>query len=142
MSENERIKGLEVKVDNHEKRLEKLEDTNKLFYRLTVLQEQQAEMLKQQQKQMSEVANTFKKIDINLTKLNISHDELQENVRKIDNRVDNIENDIKKNKNNNDDSDSISIKEIIKKYINWWILLPLSILGSLIWEFIKKAFEL
>lgn len=142
MSENERIKGLEVKVDNHEKRLEKLEDTNKLFYRLTVLQEQQAEMLKQQQKQMSEIANTFKKIDINLTKLNISHDELQENVRKIDNRVDNIENDIKKNKNNNDDSDSISIKEIIKKYINWWILLPLSILGSLILEFIKKAFEL
>jgi len=77
---------------------------------------------------------TFNNININLTKLNMTQVELQEDVKGIGQRVDSIEEDLKQES----EKDYISIGDIIKQYLHWWILLPTIIIGA----FILKLFGL
>ena len=60
--------------------------------------------------------------------------ELQDDVKKIGYRVDNIEEDIKKES----DKGKFSTDDIVKKYVNWWLLLPSVVLGSVILNLVIK----
>lgn len=122
----ERIAGVEVEMKNQDKRISKLEGNHELLHRLTVVSEQQQEMNKYQQIQLNRMDKTFNNININLTKLNMSQVELQDDVKGIGKRVDSIEDDLKYESA----KDTISISETIKQYLNWWILIPLTILGT------------
>lgn len=103
-----------------------MEKDKELLYRLTVVSEQQQEMNKNQQIQLNKMDETFNNININLTKLNISQDELQSNVKSIGKRVDGIEEDLKVES----DKGSIKFNEILSKYLMWWIMIPTVIIGA------------
>lgn len=128
----ERIASVETELKNQNHRVSKLEGNNELLYRLTVVSEQQQEMNKNQQKQLDKMDETFNNININLTKLNMSQDELQDDVRNIGRRVDSIEEDLI----NETNKDNISISETIKKYLHWWLLIPLTIIGAFIMKWL------
>ena len=68
-------------------------------------------MNKYQQIQLNRMDKTFNNININLTKLNMSQVELQDDVKGIGKRVDSIEEDLKYESA----KDNISISEIIKQ---------------------------
>lgn len=120
----ERLASVETELKNQNHRVSKLEGNNELLYRLTVVSEQQQEMNKNQQIQLNKMDETFNNINVNLTKLNMSQDELQNDVKSIGKRVDGIEEDLKSESS----KDNISISETIKKYIQWWLLLPSQLL--------------
>jgi len=122
----ERLASVETELKNQDNRVSKLEGNNELLYRLTVVSEQQQEMNKNQQIQLNKMDETFNNININLTKLNMSQDELQNNVKTIGKRVDGIEEDLKAESGKG----SISFNEILSKYLMWWILLPTVIIGA------------
>jgi len=128
----ERLASVETELKNQNHRVSKLEGNNELLYRLTVVSEQQQEMNKNQQKQLDKMDETFNNININLTKLNMSQDELQDDVRNIGRRVDSIEEDLI----NETNKDNISISETIKKYLHWWLLIPLTIIGAFIMKWL------
>lgn len=122
----ERLASVEVEMKNHEKRISKLEGNHELLQRLTVVSEQQQEMNKYQQIQLNRMDKTFNNININLTKLNMSQVELQDDVKGIGKRVDSIEEDLKYESA----KDNLSISDTIKQYLHWWILIPLTIIGA------------
>lgn len=122
----ERLATAETEIKNQANRLYNLEKDKELLYRLTIVSEQQQEMNKNQQIQLNKMDETFNNININLTKLNMSQDELQDDVRNIGKRVDSIEEDLKAES----DRGKISINDILTKYINWWILFPTLIIGA------------
>jgi len=128
----ERLASVETELKNQNHRVSKIEGNNELLYRLTVVSEQQQEMNKNQQKQLDKMDETFNNININLTKLNMSQDELQDDVRNIGRRVDSIEEDLI----NETNKDNISISETIKKYLHWWLLIPLTIIGAFIMKWL------
>lgn len=103
-----------------------MEKDKELLYRLTVVSEQQQEMNKNQQIQLNKMDETFNNININLTKLNMSQDELQDDVKNIGKRVDGIEEDLKIET----DKGKLSFNEILSKYIMWWIMIPTVIIGA------------
>lgn len=122
----ERLASVETELKNQDNRVSKLEGNNELLYRLTVVSEQQQEMNKNQQIQLNKMDETFNNININLTKLNMSQDELQDDVKNIGKRVDGIEEDLKIET----DKGKLSFNEILSKYFMWLILLPTVILGA------------
>ncbi|MDD1502599.1 hypothetical protein PVA17_07435 [Lysinibacillus sp. CNPSo 3705] len=124
----ERLASVEVEIKNQENRISKLEGNHELLYRLTLVSEQQQEMNKHQQIQLNRMDKTFNNINMNLTKLNMTQDELQEDVKGIGKRVDSIEDDLKLESA----KDSILISDMIKQYLHWWILIPTIIIGGLI----------
>jgi len=128
----ERLASVETELKNQNHRVSKIEGNNELLYRLTVVSEQQQEMNKNQQKQLDKMDETFNNININLTKLNMSQDELQDDVKNIGRRVDSIEEDLI----NETNKDNISISETIKKYLHWWLLIPLTIIGAFIMKWL------
>ncbi|KOY83009.1 hypothetical protein ADM90_06780 [Lysinibacillus macroides] len=124
----ERLASVEVEIKNQKSRISKLEGNNELLHRLTVVSEQQQEMNKHQQIQLNSLDKTFNNININLTKLNMSQVELQEDVKEIGKRVDGIEEDLEQETAKG----SLSIGDMIKQYLHWWILLPTVIIGALL----------
>ena len=124
----ERLASIETELKNQGKKLTNLEKDKELLYRLTIVSEQQQEMNKHQQIQLNRMDKTFNNINMNLTKLNMSHVELQEDVKVIGKRVDSIEDDLKQESA----KDNISISNMIKQYLHWWILIPTIIIGALI----------
>ncbi|WP_341302224.1 hypothetical protein MHB44_07620 [Lysinibacillus sp. FSL H8-0500] len=124
----ERLASVEVEIKNQKSRISKLEGNNELLHRLTVVSEQQQEMNKHQQIQLNSLDKTFNNININLTKLNMSQVELQEDVKEIGKRVDGIEEDLEQETTKG----SLSISDMIKQYLHWWILLPTVIIGALL----------
>lgn len=128
----ERLASVETELKNQGSRISNFEKDKELLYRLTVVSEQQQEMNKNQQIQLNKMDETFNNINVNLTKLNMSQDELQNDVKSIGKRVDGIEEDLKSESS----KDNISINETIKKYIHWWLLLPLTIIGAYIMKWL------
>jgi len=124
----ERLASIETELKNQGKKLTNLEKDKELLYRLTIVSEQQQEMNKHQQIQLNRMDKTFNNINMNLTKLNMSQVELQEDVKVIGKRVDSIEDDLKQESA----KDNISISNMIKQYLHWWILIPTIIIGALI----------
>jgi len=124
----ERLASIETELKNQGKKLTNLEKDKELLYRLTIVSEQQQEMNKHQQIQLNRMDKTFNNINMNLTKLNMSQVELQEDVKVIGKRVDSIEDDLKQESAR----DNISISDMIKQYLHWWILIPTIIIGALI----------
>ncbi|WP_054767862.1 hypothetical protein [Lysinibacillus parviboronicapiens] len=124
----ERLASVEVEIKNQDSRISKLEGNHELLYRLTVVSEQQQEMNKHQQIQLNRMDKTFNNININLTKLNMSQVELQDDVKGIGKRVDSIEEDLKLESA----KDSLSISDTIKQYLHWWIFIPTTIVGALL----------
>lgn len=124
----ERLASVEVEIKNQENRISKLEGNHELLYRLTLVSEQQQELNKHQQIQLNRMDKTFNNINMNLTKLNMTQDELQEDVKGIGKRVDSIEDDLKLESA----KDHILISDMIKQYLHWWILIPTIIIGGLI----------
>ncbi len=124
----ERLASVEVEIKNQDSRISKLEGNHELLYRLTVVSEQQQEMNKHQQIQLNRMDKTFNNININLTKLNMSQVELQDDVKGIGKRVDSIEEDLKYESA----KDSLSISDTIKQYLHWWIFIPVTVVGALI----------
>lgn len=106
------IARLETRVDNNEKKLEKLEANNELLYRLAVVSEAQQISNDKQSLQLEEMSKTFQNINDNLTNLNNSQDILQQSMDRIGARVDIIESDLEEEK----ERDNISISEIAKKW--------------------------
>ena len=122
----ERLATVETKLENQENRISNMEKDKELLYRLTVVSEQQQEMNKNQQIQLNKMDETFNNINVNLTKLNMSQDELQNDVKSIGKRVDGIEDDLKQES----DKGSIKFNEIFSKYLHWWIMIPSLIIGA------------
>lgn len=124
----ERLASAEVEIKHQESRISKLEGNHELLHRLTVVSEQRQEMNKHQQIQLNSLDKTFNNINVNLTKLNMSQIELQEDVKEIGKRVDSIEDDLEQEVS----KDSVSLSDIIKQYLHWWVLIPTAIIGALI----------
>jgi len=122
----ERLASIETELKNQGNKLTSLEKDKELLYRLTIVSEQQQEMNKHQQIQLNKMDKTFNNINLNLTKLNLSQDELQNNVKNIRNRVDGIEEDLKTETSKG----TISFNEILYKYLIWWILLPTVVISA------------
>ena len=124
----ERLASVETELKNQDNRLSNMEKDKELLYRLTVVSEQQQEMNKNQQIQLNKMDETFNNININLTKLNLSQDELQNDVKSIGKRVDGIEEDLKVEYSKG----TISFNDILSKYLMWWIMIPTVIFGAYI----------
>ncbi|MEQ6355288.1 hypothetical protein ABNX05_11720 [Lysinibacillus sp. M3] len=124
----ERLASVETELKNQNSRLTNMEKDKELLYRMTVVSEQQQKMNENQQIQLNKMDETFNNININLTKLNMSQDELQNNVKTIGKRVDGIEEDLKVES----DKGSIKFNEIFSRYLMWWIMIPTLIIGALI----------
>lgn len=100
-------------------RVSKLESDRELVQRQVVISEQQSEMIKSQQVQNEKIVTTLSEVNINLTKLNMGHIELNNDVKSIASRVEEIE-----------DKGVLNVDEIIKKYIVWIIGLPMTVIGA------------
>ena len=126
----EKLATVEAKLDSYGKefhsRLSKVEDDRELLLRLTVLQEQQQLMNKQHEEQREKMAETFNNINLNLTKLNLSQEDMRDDVKGLVSRVDDMEEDIRKEANKG----KIALNDILIKYVTWWVLLPTVIIGT------------
>lgn len=126
----EKLATVEAKLDSYGKefhsRLSKVEDDRELLLRLTVLQEQQQLMNKQHEEQREKMAETFNNINLNLTKLNMSQEDMRDDVKGLVSRVDDMEEDIRKEANKG----KIALNDILIKYVTWWVLLPTVIIGT------------
>lgn len=135
----EKLASVETKVTLQGKefhtRISKLEENNELLHRLTNMSENQQKMNERQQVQIDKMSETFSNININLTKLNMSQEDLKEDVKSIVNRVDHIEDDLK----NETEKGKISLTDILIKYVTWWLLLPTGIIGT--WLLIKLGLK-
>lgn len=120
----EKLAVTETELKSLQKRTERLEGNNELLFRLTVVSEQQQDMNKMQQRQLDSTYETLNNINVNLTKLNMTQDELRKDVKSIGNRVDEVEKVL--------DNGKIDTTTIGKKYIMWLVGLPLAILTGYI----------
>ena len=114
MSEDEKVMlgKHDTRIDNLEKKVDKLEGNNELLYRLAVVSEAQQIMNEKQSVQLEQMNETFKMVNQNLSNLNTSQEVLQKSVDKIGERVDTIEHDLEEEKG----KDRISISELLKKW--------------------------
>ena len=135
----EKLATVEAKLDSYGKefhtRLSKVEDDRELLLRLTVLQEQQQLMNKQHQEQREKMTETFNNINLNLTKLNMSQEDMRDDVKGLINRVDDMEEDMRKEANKG----KIALNDILIKYVTWWILIPTGIIGT--WILVKLGLK-
>ncbi|MEC1179209.1 hypothetical protein P9B03_12000, partial [Metasolibacillus meyeri] len=120
----ERVASTETELKDLKKRTERLEENNELLFRLTIVSEQQQEMNKMQQTQLDSTNETLNNINVNLTKLNMTQDELRKDVKAIGKRVDDVEKTLENGK--------LSFNEVIRKYLLWVIGLPMTVLGAYI----------
>ncbi|WP_107839853.1 hypothetical protein [Metasolibacillus meyeri] len=86
----ERVASTETELKDLKKRTERLEENNELLFRLTIVSEQQQELNKMQQTQLDSTNETLNNINVNLTKLNMTQDELRKDVKAIGKRVDDV----------------------------------------------------
>lgn len=83
-SELERIAQLETKVDGVEKKVDKLEDTSVILGRMEIILSQQVEMNKDQHV-------TLNNINENLSNMNVSQMQMQEEMKTMSNRIEKVE---------------------------------------------------
>jgi len=118
---------LSTRVDNIEKKVDKLEDSTAILGRMELLLEQQTEMNKKQDIRLENMEQTFVQINTNLTALNVNQEKLKESIDNVNNRVDKIEVAVEENS----EKDKISISEHLKKWITWMLFgLPTLLLGA------------
>ncbi|GIN23134.1 hypothetical protein [Siminovitchia fordii] len=88
---NERVGVIESTLKNHEQRLQKQESNNEILIEMKTILKNQVEMNKEQNEQMREFSGTLIEVNNNLSKLNGSQEQLQNDMGKIGERVTHIE---------------------------------------------------
>lgn len=95
---NERVAKLEGRVDNHERSIQSQIDKNESLIKLTAIMELQTKSNEKQNVQLEKFGETLNRVDINLTNLNNSQQQLQKEVVAIGSRVEVIEQKADENK--------------------------------------------
>jgi DNA repair exonuclease SbcCD ATPase subunit len=87
----QRLTKVETKVEEHEKKLEKQQDKNDVQTEWNTLLKMQIETNKNQEKQMEKFGDTLDRVNENLTNLNISQQQMKQDMSEIGSRVTDIE---------------------------------------------------
>jgi DNA repair exonuclease SbcCD ATPase subunit len=87
----QRLTKVETKVEEHEKKLEKQQDKNDVQTEWNTLLKMQIETNKNQEKQMEKFGDTLDRVNENLTNLNISQQQMKQDMNEIGSRVTDIE---------------------------------------------------
>ena len=120
----ERVSSLETTVGQHEKRIEKLEDTTTILGEMKLLLSQQTEMNKEQN-------ITLAKINDNLDNLNASQVQMQSEMKTMNSRIQKVEQTQEEEKEKN----SLDLSGSLKKAILWAVGVGLTVLSA--WIMIK-----
>lgn len=129
----ERISRLEVKQDLTDKKLDKFDSTTELLFKMSVILEQQVISNNKQSEQIEKMDETFNRINENLVILNSSNKSMKSDFVELKDEVSVLKSDITKEK----DKDKFSVTEIVKKYIMWWVLLPMTFIGAWLMSYFK-----
>lgn len=87
----EKVAKLEEKVGSLVDRVNKLEDTTEILHKMEVLLEMQIEAGKDHTKQLDSFESTLVKVNENLSNLNRTQIEMQNDISSINNRIEKVE---------------------------------------------------
>lgn len=122
----DRLAKLEIKQDLTDKKIDKMDSNTELLFKMSVVLEQQVIANNKQSEQIEKMDETFNKINENLILLNSSHNNMKSEFGELKEEVNVIKSDIISEKQ----KDNISVVGILKKGILWWVVLPLTLIGS------------
>jgi hypothetical protein len=86
-----KVERIETRVDEHEKKLNNQLEKNDTLIELKTLVSIQVEESKKRDIQMEKFSDTLDRVNDNLTNLNISHNQMKQDMSEIGNRVNDIE---------------------------------------------------
>lgn len=122
--ENERFRAkTDERLEEYGRKISKLESSNELLYKMSVLLEVQTDLNKEQQRQMKENTETLVGVNASLIKVNGL-------VEKLSQRLERLEEDVTNNRqrlNENDDKNHIDIRDSQKDFKEWLLKIPLII---------------
>lgn len=87
----QKVAKIETKIEEHNRKLIAQEEKNDTLTKLTLLIEQQQEINKDHARQMEKFDNTLDRVNENLTQLNLSQKQMQQDMNQIGERVSSIE---------------------------------------------------
>ena len=122
----ERLSRVEIRQDLTDKKMDKMDANTELMYKMSVILEQTVITNNKQTEQIEKMDETFNKINENLVLLNSSHNHMKSEFVELKEEVNIIKSDISSEK----EKDNISTRGIVKKYIMWWVVLPLTLIGA------------
>lgn len=108
---NERVAKLEEKVESHERSIIAQADKNESLAKLTTLMELQSKANEKQNAQLEKFGETLIQVNLNLTNINNSQQQLQKEVIQIGNRVEVIE--------QKSDENKLDPSKVIWKIVGW-----------------------
>lgn len=118
------------RINNHEKRISKVEDSISGLGKLELILEAQVELNKKQSLQMEQSEKTFNIINENLTRLNYSNERLKEDFDKAKEETDSRINNIKEKVNNKINKSTIDTSDWGVKAFYWVVGLILAIVAA------------
>lgn len=122
----ERLSRVEIRQDLADKKMEKMDANTELMFKMSVILEQTVITNNKQTEQIEKMDETFNKINENLILLNSSHNHMKSEFGELKEEVNTIKSDIHSEK----EKGSFTVVSILKKGILWWVLLPLTLIGS------------
>lgn len=123
----ERVSSLEAVSELQEKRIEKIEDRQEMLHRLTINQETLTQLVKDNQENMKEFSSTINNVNLNLTRLNTSSDELRNDVNNLENEL----KDVKERNEEVDDKGKFDVVDFLSKDIPKYI--GMALLGAVLY---------
>lgn len=135
--ENERLARLEERLDEYAKKIAKLESSNELLYKMSVLLEVQTDLNKEQQRQMRENTKTLSQVNESLVKTNLIIEKMSERFDALEKRVDGHDDKIEVA----EDKNTIDLRDSRKEYAKWLQNIPI-VVGSAILAYALAKFGL
>ncbi|MCM3387356.1 hypothetical protein M3649_04305 [Ureibacillus chungkukjangi] len=120
----ERVSSLETTVGQHDKRIEKLEDSTAILGRMGLLLEQQVELNREQH-------ITLSAINENITNLNTTQIQLQEEMKTMNTRIQKVE----KTQEEEQEKNTLDLSGTLKRVILWALGVGLTAISA--WVMIK-----
>lgn len=118
---------LEVVTQDHKEEIKSLKDDNVLLHRLTINQETLTQLVKDNQENMKEFSSTINNVNLNLTRLNASSDELRSDVNNLESEL----KDVKEKSEVADDVGKFNVVEFLSKDIPKYI--GLALIGAILY---------
>lgn len=128
---SERVGVIESKLKNHEQRLQRQESNNEVLIEMKAILKNQIEINREQNEQMREFSGTLIKVNDNLSKLNSSQEQLQNDMSKIGERVTHIE--------KSQDESKISVPSLMAKVLIGIVMIVPTIISA--WLLIKLGLK-
>ncbi|MFS0643658.1 hypothetical protein [Siminovitchia sp. 179-K 8D1 HS] len=128
---NERVGVVENTLKNHEQRLQRQESNNEVLIEMKAILKNQIEINREQNEQMREFSGTLIKVNDNLSKLNSSQEQLQNDMSKIGERVTHIE--------KSQDESKISVPSLMAKVLIGIVMIVPTIISA--WLLIKLGLK-